>query len=143
MKSFNEYTIYCTKGQVEKSIKIGAPIEEAMSAYNTKIAYERISKNKKIEDEYINDGVLIIGNQSTVKSYNIPTAEQMCEWLRREKGLFIEPYLNGECAYSFSPVVCTIADGEIIHLKAENSYKEALLYSIDAALDYLIDHKQE
>lgn len=69
----------------------------------------------------------------------IPTIEQMCEWLRREKGLFIEPYLNGECCYSFSPIISTKGDGEIIRLKAEDGYKEAILAAIDAALEYLVN----
>lgn len=113
-----EYTIYCTEEQTRKAFELGAPI----NLYRQKITPLSV----EVHDD----------------KYALPiTAEQMIGWLRKEKGLFVEPYLNGECSYSFSPIVSTKEDGEIIRCEAEDSPEEATLAAIDAALDYLIKNK--
>ena len=118
MKTISDYSIFCTKEQTRKALKLGAPID--------------IYYNEDIEHTCIIEGLC----------WNIPTAEQMMGWLRKEKGLFVEPYLNGECCYSFSPIVSTKEDGEIIHLEAEDDPDKATLVAIDAALEYLTNKKE-
>lgn len=114
-----KYTIYCTEQQTKKALELGAPIERVLFYSDKKYKYSKIKEGM----------------------FKIPTVEQMCGWLRT-KGLFVEPYLNGECSYSFAPIVSTKEDGEIIRLEAEEEYKKAALVAIDAALDYLEQKKR-
>ena len=112
-----QYTIYCTKGQTNKALELGAPIE-----VDFQFNYKTVIINKK--------------------AYIVPTAEQMTGWLRKEKGLFVELYLNCECCYSFYPIVSTKEDGEIIQLEAEDDPDMATIVAIDAALEYLTNNKK-
>ena len=113
----DKYTIYCTEEQTRKALELGAPIEV---------------------DFQFNSKTVIINN----KAYIVPTAEQMMGWLRKEKGLFVETYLNCECCYSFSPIVSIKEDGEIIQLEAEDDPDMATIVAIDAALEYLTNNKK-
>lgn len=122
MKTISDYTIFCTEAQTKKAIKLGAPIN----------IFIHTSSESKENYKPIGECIDAV----------IPTAEQMIGWLRKEKGLFVEPYLNGECCYSFSPIVSTKEDGEIIHLEAEDDPDKATLVAIDAALDYLTNNKK-
>lgn len=119
-----KYSIHCTETQARKALELGAPIE----------VQEYISSTIPLPKDWFP-----ICNHC----FHIPTAEQMIGWLRKEKGLFVEPYLNGECCYSFSPIVSTKEDGEIIHLEAEDDPDKATLAAIDAALEYLINNKKK
>lgn len=121
-KTIQDYTVYCTPEQAKKALALGAPLETC--------DWRITNTNKYIE----------LDNE---KGWHIqiPTAEQMCGWLRT-KGLFVEPYLNGECSYSFSPILSTKEDGEIMRLEAEDEYKKAALAAIDATLDYLEQKKE-
>ena len=122
----NRYTIYCTPEQTKNAFYLGAPLTEI--PFRTEIKPDTCNKYGFI---YLNNTYFVI-----------PTAEQMIGWLRKEKKLFVEPYLNGECCYSFSPIVSTKEDGEIIHLEAEDDPDKATLAAIDAALEYLERLKQ-
>ena len=119
----NRYTIYCTEAQTRRALELGAPIKT-------------IEKCGKLVNS-----IILNENEEYYTLAMIPTTEQMIGWLRKEKGLFCEPYLNGECRYSFSPIISTLEDGEIIRCEAEDSPEEATLAAIDAALEYLTNKK--
>lgn len=121
MKTISDYSIYCTLSQTKKALELGAPIEEH-GRYHADLEPNIVLTDDKTWLE-------------------IPTAEQMIGWLRKEKGLFVESYLNGKYYYSFSPIVSTKEDGEIIHLEAQDDPDKATLTAIDAALDYLTNNK--
>lgn len=103
----NRYTIYCTKEQTKKAIELGAPIE----LYdNDKCPHFKWWDNF----EYI-----------------IPTAEQMCGWLRCRGMKF---YFN-----DITSLWQVVYDINIIGQGCSDN-KE--LAAIDAALDYLSKNKK-
>lgn len=112
------YTIYCNEEQTRKALELGAPIEYA-----------------KVIDTIKGNSIRI--PEESGEFYLIPTAEQMIGWLGIEKGLYVEPYFNGESAFSFTPIISTMEDGEVITCESKESFEEATLAAIDAALDYL------
>lgn len=62
----------------------------------------------------------------------------MIGWLRKEKGLYVEVYKNGECCYGLSATVNTEHDGEIdAYIEPSDNYEQLELAAINAALNYL------
>ena len=122
------YTIYCTKEQIEKAIKLGASIK--INHYPP-INGENFMWLSPPEDA-------IAWNNST--NCLIPTAEQMRGWL--ESGDIID------CID-----VVHEEDGFVFYVEADGIYSlrqggylsrpEATLAAIDAALDYLIKSKEK
>lgn len=118
----NRYAIPCTPGQTQKALELGAPI---------------IIQH-------------IMGEDGVIKQYIpiSPTAEQMCGWLR-SKGIVA----RGNC-YSKVNKDLDIPDWQVLDYNEEksrwhekffghsDSYEEATLAAIDAALEYLIDNRK-
>lgn len=68
-----------------------------------------------------------------IKKYLEPTAEEMIGWFREEKNIFFVPKKVGDCNY--------VIIGDLKCYKSYDSYKEATLAAIDAALEYLENKK--
>lgn len=122
------YTIYCTKEQALRAYKLGAPLKEEKP-------YAQIVAVGETKGEF---------GQRVGIYFCIPTAEQMCGWLR-EKGVCIEITANEDCTGRWASALC---------VKGENasdkdwwydfstqdyyaSYNEAMSAAIDKAIDYL------
>ncbi len=133
-----QFTIYCTEEQCEKALKLGAPIHESMSRYNARISYKNIEDGKESNEEYLKQGIAIIGNSITARAYNIPTAEQMVGWIDEQHlqvTLYVNCY-NKWCAYVYT------TDGHLyITTNWFDTRKGATIAAIDAALDYLTNKK--
>lgn len=106
----NRYTIYCTEEQAKKALELGAPIEEFCGLCPT---------------AYI-DGIV----------YDIPTAEQMIEWLE-DKGIYINIWFDDTIYYV---KVKSVDKGRLGLNKFFSTRKEAALAAIDAALEYLSNY---
>lgn len=114
-----KFTIYCTEEQTRKALELGAPIEPTFC-----------------EHGLVEQVLLENPNTPYVKSYyDIPTAEQMLEWLR-SKGLRfkIAEYVN--ITYWQYQIKLSFKCG------SELCYKDAVLSLIDAALDYLVNNRK-
>lgn len=68
------------------------------------------------------------------KKYLEPTTEELMGWLREEKNIFFAIKKVGECNY--------VTIGDLKLRKSYDTYKEAILAAIDAALEYLINNKK-
>lgn len=109
------FTIFCTPGQTNKAIELGAPIRFA--------SINEIRLGRFIEVE------------SNNKAYVIPTAEQMIGWLE-EQG--IRSINIATCGYTI-----WLTKKEYITEKyITRNRKEATLAAIDAALEYIENLKQ-
>lgn len=117
------YSVYCTEEQTKKAIEIGAPVNEAMSRYNSRLVYDRIMQGKETREEYNKRGIAVLGK----RTYNIPTTEQMIGWLDF-KGVICEIYYRGKWYYDVQGLGNNVSF---------SSRKEATLASISVALDYL------
>lgn len=116
METISDYTIYCTPEQTRKSLYLGAPI------HTTNEHLYRHPHEYKYWAE-----VDIQGNLYAAK---IPTAEQMCGWLKTQGFKFIFSDIED---FDGKYWVIIYNDKEISHgTDIEN--KE--LAAIDAALDY-------
>lgn len=110
-----QYTIYCTAKQMNKALKLGAPIEVDFQ-FNSKTAI--INK----------------------KTYIVPTAEQMIGWFERQGLVIIDTIrvthpIDGISWYGYK-LIFQWQKEEYNEIKY-NSRKEATLAAIDAAFDYL------
>lgn len=124
----NEFTIYCTREQTKKALKLGAPIDS--------VNHYTAPNHPSFVD------ILHKGN-----AWFLPTAEQMCGWLR-SKGIVA----RGNC-YSKVNKDLDIPDWQVLDYNEEksrwhekffghaDSYEAATLAAIDAALDYLTNKK--
>ena len=107
-----QYTIYCTKGQTNKALELGAPLDEFCG----------------FRPAVFIDGIL----------YDIPTAEQMIGWLEEQGiGITITKVMNGD----LFQYMAHVTDIQFRYLGRYgtfyNSRQEATLAAIDAALEYL------
>lgn len=121
----NQYTIYCTKEQTKKALKLGAPIEKVDTRDKHMIYYGHLCY-PRTEADY---------------PYAIPTAEQMISWLEKQgliEGITIG-YAEG-IDWFFD--VNNLSEPFISTLNL-NSRKEATLAAIDAALEYLLNNKEQ
>lgn len=121
----NKYAIYCTKEQTCKSFELGAPLDFRNG--------DRPFISVKYFDE---DGKLFYHN------YDIPTAEEMLGWLEEKDGIYDIHLLrtaDDEWKYEITTK----------HLPKNKTYgccksrKEATIAAIDAALEYLMNNKEE
>lgn len=116
----NRYTIYCTEEQARNAIKLGAPLKELIYSKDFENAEHAI-----VEEIYY-----------TLRHYEVPTAEQMIGWLR-EKDLYIN-IIHVSAGYtSWVKTIkenITLSEGNTGFV---NSFEEATLAAIDAALGYL------
>ena len=108
-----QYTIYCTKGQTNKALELGAPIE-----VDFQFNYKTVIINKK--------------------AYIVPTAEQMIGWLEEQGiGITITKVMSGD----LFQYMAHVTDIQFRYLGMYgtfyNSRQEATLAAIDAALEYL------
>ena len=111
-----QYTIYCTKGQINKALELGAPIEVDFQ-FNSKTA--------------------IINH----KAYIVPTAEQMIGWLERQGLVIIDTFIVTDLIYdhlSWYSYRLRFPWGKEKYNEIKyDSRREATLAAIDAAFDYL------
>lgn len=124
MKTISDYTIYCTESQVRKALELNVPIENVYYNVVTKEALKRYN-------------LVMIGG----REYKIPTVEQMIGWLRY-KNIHIVVHKDvvdkwSAYGHNIEPIEFTVFD----RLIGFNSYEEATLAAIDAALNHLVDNK--
>lgn len=121
----NEYIIYCTQEQTKKALKLGAPIDF------------RNGDKPFISVEYFDeDGKLFYHN------YDIPTAEQMIEWLEESGDIYEISILRNRAFHSWAFLVISNKDKIISANDIYRSRKEATIASINAALEYLDKNKK-
>lgn len=113
----NQYTIYCTKEQALRAYMLGAPLEEEKP-------YAQIVEVGIAKGEF---------GQSVGVYKCIPTAEQMCGWIR-EKG--VNAYACCTICRSYCGNLYDSVYG-YRETKYFDKYEDALLAAIDLALDYL------
>lgn len=113
------YTIYCTPEQTKKAFELGAPIDNSSNNFDSDCS-DNI--------ELLSNGLYAI----------IPTAEQMVCWLE-EQGLIVTTDIGFTTEwYSYVK-----RNRELLFLEHRfSTRKEATLTAIDAALDYLTNHKK-
>lgn len=119
----NQYTIYCTKEQALRAYMLGAPLEEEKP-------YAQIVEVGIAKGEF---------GQSVGVYKCIPTAEQMCGWLS-EKGFDVSHVSSLDMSYF--KTFCWYNSKEISDDIRYKTLKEAILASINIALDYL-ERKEE
>ena len=111
MKTFSDYTIYCTESQTRKALELGASIENV---------------------HYDNDGGFIYADN--------PTTEQMIGWLVEEKKIFVKvnPYVSMYEPDEYDAILVNFQNGFRKTVKQGcSSPKEAVLAAIDEALNCL------
>lgn len=131
----NRYEIRCTADQTKKALELGAPIE----IHDTFDSYDIKESNIFYKDKFIElpDGRLI----------EHITAEQMVGWLE-EQGLYIDVTCDN-IAYEFGvwkDVEPFPIPRRLRGITARTncvSRKEATIAAIDAALEYLLTHKNQ
>ena len=131
----NRYTIHCTPEQTKKALKLGAPIEEAMSRYNARNAIQRVESGKETIEEYANKGIALVNRGYVKKALKIPTAEQMIGWIEENKYMTIE-VLRTCVGYRYFAYF-------VVGRKIGGRYdtrSEAILAAIDAVLEYMENH---
>lgn len=128
----NQYTIYCTQEQTKKALELGAPI------HRIPIGGRDGSKPSYFTKQPDEEG------WAECPAYYIPTAEQMIGFLR-ENRLFIEVMMNDTDAHKHFDglVFINTTDEVLIGHEPKETYKEATLAAIDAALDYLMENKKK
>lgn len=137
----NKYTIYCTEEQIEKALKLGAPIEIN--------SHPPLNGEKFMWLSPPADAIAWNNNTDCL----VPTAEQMIGW-QEEQGMFIEINTHRpnrviadwkKTIYTFSVIdkFMTIDKhggyNGTIHYPTR---KEAILAAIDTALEYLTNNKK-
>lgn len=110
---------YCTEEQTKKALEAGAPIERKWDYYS----------EKPMENE------CYLGDHGFAK---IPTVEWMMEWLKHANGMKVQVY-----QYSGGFGCLLITGDEIFNERPYRSKDDALLATIDAALDYLLKSKED
>lgn len=119
-----EYTIYCSEEQKKKALKLGAPIE----------TYEPIVIQSRA------------GGSFTTPTIEHVTAEQMIGWLEDHDEIFeiqVDRASYESRTNNWSFVIYVKQDCDVINApKVYFDRKEATLAAIDAALDYLKEHKK-
>lgn len=118
-----KFTIYCTKGQVRKALKLGLKLDD--------LQYADICDEKIIK---------LLEEDGFEYYYRIPTGEQMINWIEKQ-GVNITISNAGD--YSCDIWYHT-SDGPkyIKNFKKFSTRKMATLAAINAALDYLINNKK-
>lgn len=111
----DKYTILCTEAQTKKALELGAPIDRIEH-------HASIGKHYTSGNNIYDDGIC----------YFIPTAKQMCGWLRT-KG--INFHFDDETDYWG----ISSEDESIARWYGHSDKKE--LKAIDAALEYLSNKK--
>lgn len=130
MKTISDYLILCTEAQTKKALELGAPIEYANN-FNAYLPHEMID---------------FVGESGKMEcaQFVIPTAEEMTGWLEKKNvycDVFpIETY-NVLTAFAFR-IYKYNKRGFESNVVEYKSRKEAILASIDAALEYLENLKQ-
>ena len=122
------YTIYCTREQALRAYMLGAPLEKEKP-------YAQIVEVAIAKGEF---------GQSVGFYKCIPTAEQMCGWLR-EKGVCIDITANEFCTGRWASALCVKGENapdkdwwyESRTYDHYASYNEAMSAAIDKAIDYL------
>lgn len=121
-----EYTIYCTKEQTKKAFELGANL-----FCLDRMQSEAFDENP-FKDDYTDRTKLNIGVYAFC-----PTAEQLINWLRREKGfkflLFDAPDSVDDDNWWLG------LNGELI---SSGNDEDKELAAINAALNYLIQNKK-
>lgn len=124
-KVMSDYSLYCTEEQTKKALELGTPLKQVFYS----VQFDEILKEYhliKIED----------------KLYEIPTAEQMIGFFRTKNiHIVIQKDVVDKWSvygHEIEPIEFTIFD----RLTGYNSFKEATLSAIDAALEYLSKNKQ-
>lgn len=112
MKTMQDYTCYCTEEQTRRAYALGAPIEKNYC--------ETLNQTTSFS---VDDMYLVI-----------PTTQQMANWLR-DKGVGIKVGMYGINTYEFA-VAKNNSDLTIAASVIFDTYEEAELAAIDAALDY-------
>lgn len=118
----NKYTIYCTEEQTRKALELGAPIRKEPSSLEL---YQCVRTDEK--DNVTGQSIWLIS----------PTAEQMMGFFR-SKNIHIVIHKDivdkwSVYGHEIEPIEFTVFD----RLTGYNSFKEATLAAIDAALEYL------
>lgn len=118
MKTISDYTIYCTSEQTQKAIELGVPIDHSSSQF----------------DDDCTDNIELLSNGLYAI---IPTAEQMIGFFR-SKNIHIVIHKDvidkwSVYGHEIVPIEFTIFD----RLTGYNSFEEATIAAIDAALEYL------
>lgn len=113
-----DYSIYCTKEQTERAYKLGALISKVVENFNA------------IPTCYIDKSNTL---------YEIPTAEQMCGWLRAKGFRFYiaeyEDHIFWRASNNQDKRWYVFGDNK------PKDYKESIIAAIDAALDFLEKQK--
>lgn len=124
----NKYTIYCTEEQTKKALELGAPIEKVGIS-------QRDTSRPVLYTDDPNENL-------ECNAYYKPTAEQMLGWLRNRK---INIDISYEDIWELYTVSLNYGIKDKWNLLIEenrektfNTFEEATLAAIDAALNYLI-----
>lgn len=117
----DRYTIYCTKKQTKKALKLGAPLYKL---------------SMSVDDSHLRDKSIRVNKENELVDYALSTAEQMIGFLRSKN---IKFHFDDETNYwSISD-----ANNDITPLRWYGYSNNKELDAIDAALDYLIKNKLE
>lgn len=122
----DKYTIYCTEEQTKKALKLGAPI---------------LMTPEEFIEELPHFNMMIEGENASII---LPTTEQMFGWLG-EQGIidyYIDRDIDEEINY-LDTYGYFVDFGKKHRLVGSgiSTRKEAILYAIDAALEYLENAK--
>lgn len=128
-----KYTIYCTQAQIRKALELDAPIE----IIDTREIYDKMKlDNRPFEETYNDINCVIIDDTA----YLNVTAEQMQEWLRKEKKIFVKicPYVSMNHEDEYDALLVNLYNGHVATVQQGcDNPKIATLTAIDAALEYL------
>lgn len=117
-KVMSDYTLFCTPEQTKKALELGATLR-IFTSNDSLIDSHWVSYN--------------------FGEYYTPTAEQMLGWLEEQSNIIelcIKKYGNWRYEIYIEP-------HSYLEEGGFNSRKEATLAAIDAALEYLIKHKND
>lgn len=141
MKTMYDYTLLCTPEQTKKALELGAPIRNFITKEESKRLVDKAKSENRI-DEYENE--LLKYHQTIIDDmvYCIPTAEQMMGFFR-SKNIHIvihKDVVDDWSAYGheIAPIEFTVFD----RLVGFNSFEEATIAAIDAALNYLTNNEK-
>ena len=126
----NQYTITCTFEQAKKALELGAPITTI--------------KSIRTKDTVLSDDVIEF-DKDTFTYVVPPTAEQMQEWLRSEKKIFVKicPYVSMYHEDEYDALLVNLCNGHVLTVQQGcNNTKEAIITAINVALQYLANNKK-
>lgn len=121
-----KYTFFCTPEQTKVSYGLGAPIDTKLTKSN---GYACVV----IDDAGIN----VFGK--------IPTLEQMCGWLAYENGIVLEisAAIENNKTFNYKWILNNSHQPDDVMTDTEtyDSFEDAIVAGIDAALEYLTNNK--